>query len=256
MRCTWNGLLLIALSTGCSGGMVREAPMAGATLYRLEFRMPSTEQVWPEGGGPHAFLVAVENGTRVLAVTAHHALEVGGPRTLAEMRQYLRDVRLRSVESPDATVPLGDPLPVDGAERIGRNGWGRDVALLPVIDSGVGALRLGSVAPTVGDTIWLMAATQGMRERRHPARVAISNDSMLVYQYLSAIDTRLTSGAAVLNRAGAVVGVNVGTTSYDAARWDQLRAAHSGCCVGVTAGATVGIAVPASSILRRGRLRP
>jgi hypothetical protein len=119
-----------------------------------------------------------------------------------------------------------------------------------------GVLRLADNAPTPGDTIWLLAAVAGSRLRRHPARVAVSNDSMLIYQYLRDMDTRFTSGAAMVDGAHEVVGVNVGTTSYNAARWEQLRAQHPDCCRDVRSEATVGIAVPAAAILRRGRLRP
>jgi len=119
-------------------------------------------------------------------------------------------------------------------------------------------LHLAHALPRVGDTVTILAlhgassVQNPLRgPRRHPARVAVSHDSAFVYVYLGSSAADLTSGAAVLDRQGQVVGINVGTLTMSASSWQSFRDRYGPCCEGATSGERVGLAVNVQSIRRR-----
>ncbi|WP_227711431.1 hypothetical protein [Novosphingobium ovatum] len=96
--------------------------------------------------------------------------------------------------------------------------------------AGAERLRLADRPPAVGDDVWVVAAmTADGRVRRHAARVIYVGDNALQYVFVDAtLQLRASSGAAVVNAAGQVVGLHLGG--------------------GVDRGDLVGMAVPPSRL--------
>jgi hypothetical protein len=113
------------------------------------------------------------------------------------------------------------------------------------------ALALADGPPAVGDTVFVLSVhtgNEGSLAGRHPARVAVAHDSAFVYEYLQSKNPNGTSGSAVLDRRGNVVGINVGTLIMTPERWQSYRDRYAPCCSGMQGGEVVGLAVSARSM--------
>lgn len=206
---------------------------------------------------PHAFLIN-RPGSAPLALTAYHVAGASSA-TLAQSGVVAPNAWLRSPIDQSVTVRIGPRVPIDGAQTIGANGSQSDLAAFYVIDWRPElALELANAVPQVGDTVYVLAVHLGdganphplSGPRRHAARVDVSHDSAFVYTYLGSANSNYTSGAAVLDRDGRVVGVNVGTRTMSTSAWDNYRSRFAPCCVTPTGGEVVGLAVHVNSIRR------
>jgi hypothetical protein len=166
------------------------------------------------GYAGHGFVLERE-GKRPLGVTAFHVV---GPMTSepTDPDAQVATAWLRTVVDSQILVRLGTRLTVPGAKTLNGSDTQHDVAAFAVIDFIPSrALQLAAGLPAVGDTVYVLAMHVGndprSGPRRHPARVLISSDLELRYVYLASANANYTSGAAVLDRDGHVVGLNVGT---------------------------------------------
>ena len=167
------------------------------------------------GYAGHGFVLERE-GKRPLGVTAFHVV---GPMTSepTDSDAQVATAWLRTVVDSLILVRLGTRLTVPGAHTLNGSDTQHDVAAFAVIDFIPSrALQLAAGLPAVGDTVFVLAMHVNTNDprsgpRRHPARVLISSDTELRYVYLASANANNTSGAAVLNREGQVVGLNVGT---------------------------------------------
>jgi hypothetical protein len=93
----------------------------------------------------------------------------------------------------------------------------RDIAAFRV--SGTGRLvpgRLAGRPPEVGEPVWLAAKPQGRPERTAKAVVVERSEKTMVFRYEDpGLETPYASGAPILDRAGHVVGINVGGGRLD-----------------------------------------
>lgn len=152
----------------------------------------------------HVFVLRTSHG--MIAVTAHHVAE-GPPSGTATA-----ELRLRSPSDSTVLVHLGRRLAVPGARTIGRGGSQHDFAAFTVLDGDSSwALALSDTTPVVGDTLWVVARLPNGAAGRHAVRLDRSTDSAFAYTWLEVRNTSGTSGAAVIDRSGRVVAVNVGT---------------------------------------------
>jgi hypothetical protein len=212
----------------------------------------------PGGFAGHAFLVLGPAGER-LALTAFH---VAGPVLSGPVSPGASPVVtawLQTVVNSATRLRLRERVPIAGARTIGNAGSQDDLAAYRPIDwDSTRALRLGDDLPRVGDTVFVLAVHVGdspwSGPRRHPARVAVSHDSAFVYVYLASANSNGTSGAAVLDRRGNVVGVNVGSVVTTPDTWERYRERYAPCCDGARAGDVIGLAVGIRSI--RAHLAP
>lgn len=166
------------------------------------------------GYAGHGFLLQRE-GKRALGVTAFHVV---GPMTVdpVDPDAQVATAWLRTVVDSSILVRLGTRLTVPGAHTLNSTDTQHDVAAFAVLDFIPSrALELAAALPAVGDTVYVLALHLGNDPRggprRHPARVLISSDAELRYVYLASANSNMTSGAAVLDRDGHVVGLNVGS---------------------------------------------
>ena len=115
--------------------------------------------------------------------------------------------------------PAGDMLPLSGARIGGVEPYSqRDIAAFNVgAPASFHPLPLASAPPTVGELIWLAVNPgRGVRERAIQAIVVEITATTFVFRFSAeAKIPPYTSGAPLLNRAGEVVGVNIGGGSLD-----------------------------------------
>jgi Trypsin-like peptidase domain len=244
MACT-----LCALYSAC--GTVNSTPLVpvGDDEVRQLFRVQWTGT---SGFSGHAFLLDRGKATP-LALTAFH---VAGPHQTMPLVNPMSSSPTGLLVSPmdsKIAVRLGERVRIIGARTISGSDSQHDLAAFKVLDwDSSRALHLASTPPAVGDTVWVLAVHAGDGRstqhplggpRRHRARVDVSNDSAFVYSYLASANTNFTSGAAVLNRDGHVVGVNVGSVVMSAQSWTAWRARYAGCCAYSTGAEVAGLAV-------------
>ena len=249
VRCSylvgWTGERARA-SDGAAGA---ESP-SGA-LMRFEWTSTAGISSSSGDGAPHGFIVRVDEAADPVAITAHHVVErvraeVGGGT--ASGGPGARLVPSGGTRQP---VPLGPMLTIAAARTIDGQSWDRDVAAF-ALPRPIGApvLTLAPDQPVEGDTVWLLAAVRGSSERLHPAVVIISRDSAFAYRYVRVSDGSLTSGAAVVDRSGRVVALNVGTVPITAERWARFATRFPGCCGGGPSTGLAGIGVGARALRR------
>lgn len=166
----------------------------------------------------HGFVLKRE-GQRPVGVTAYHVAGpvVTGPTDPASPQPT---AWLHTIVDVTVLVRLGERIPVPGARTISGTDSQHDIAAYAVIDFiPERALELAADLPAVGDTVYVLALHVGDHPRsgprRHPALVVTASDTQLRYRYLLSANANMTSGAAVLDRAGKVVGLNVGTVVSD-----------------------------------------
>jgi hypothetical protein len=164
----------------------------------------------------HAFVVRQDTLWR--GITAFHV--AGEEQLYAGVPSNTPTVILRSPIEGFREIRLGRRLSIPTARVVSSAGSQDDVAAFDVIDRDTSrALLLATEMPRIGDTVRVLAMHVGggsdqnpeSGPRRHPALVVTANDSSFRYEYLKSANTNVTSGAAVLDAAGRVVGVNVAT---------------------------------------------
>ena len=190
----------------------------------------------------HGFLLS-RPGAPNLALTAYH---VAGPETQT-VGGWLRSPLNEGIE-----FRLGRRITIAGARTIGAGGSQQDMAAFEVLDWDASrALVLAVGPPAFGDSVFVLSVHTGNEGRvagRHPARVAVAHDSAFVYEYLQSKNPNGTSGSAVLDRTGRVVGINVGTLIMTPERWQSYRDRYAPCCGGGQGGEVVGLAVGVRSM--------
>ena len=214
-----------------------DLPDSLRSLFRVQMAGPYN------GPSPHGFLLRLSDHT--LAITAHHVLSSNDGDPVAAVLRSPFDSRL--------SLTLGRALPVTGAQTIGPGGSQHDMAAFQTVGELAGRgyyLELAQTLPALNDTVYVYAVLPSHPARyRHPARVVVAHDSALIYVYQDVTNANLTSGAAVLDAQGRVVGINVGTLDrMTPDRWDRYRSRYGPCCSGVSNGETVGLAVSVRSI--------
>ncbi len=156
-----------------------------------------------QGAEGTAFLVRA--GERTLLVTASHLFRVRA-----------EDMPAR-VSAVRCTPPGGPPLrsqaalAIPGAHPTGPADSLRDMAVFPM-EGAPPALRLAARAPAPGDDVWLLAPVHGGVEQEGWLHHAVVVPAGRAFAYLfddPTIDLRNTSGGAVLDASGAVVGQEV-----------------------------------------------
>jgi hypothetical protein len=203
------------ISAGCAQGTLTQIIPFTLTEVRQLFRLQ-----WPGtfGFGGHAFLLD-RPGARPMALTAFH---VAGPLPPSAGAAVTTAFLVHPVED-SVGFRLGERVPIPGARTITAGDSQHDLAaFLPIDWDPTRALQLAASMPAVGDTVFVLAVHIGSGgsdqhplsgPRRHKAVVSASDSSSFVYRYTGSENSNFTSGAAVLNRDGRVVAVNVGTTT-------------------------------------------
>jgi hypothetical protein len=116
------------------------------------------------------------------------------------------------------TLVIADAAPMDKtqSERDVAAFVPAEVAGFDSISLGAGtgfaALPLATNAPSEGDQVWLAASVQGRTGLLHPATIVAVDQGALYYTFDDPkIDLTATNGAPVVDAAGAVVGMALGS---------------------------------------------
>jgi hypothetical protein len=248
----WPRCPIVALAAGVALAACNVPPTQFEPVPADEVRQLFLIQLRSGSVAGHAFLLN-RPGATPLGVTAYH---VAGPIAQSTDPEGTPTAWLFSPVGQSAVLRLGARVPITGARTISSAGSQDDLAAFEVIDRDVTrSLELAEDLPGVGDTVWVLAVHGGDHPlngpRRHPARVAVAHDSAFVYAYLASKNPDFTSGAAVLDRGGRVVGVNVGTLIVSADGWQRYRERYAPCCDGMSGGEVVGLAVGVRSVRLR-----
>ena len=163
----------------------------------------------------HGFVIQ-RDGQRPLGITAYHVAGSFVPTGPVDPAAPQVTAWLRTIVDTPIVVRLGERLSIPGAQTITAGNSQHDVAAFTVLDFiPARSLELATDLPPVGDTVYVLALHIGDHPRsgprRHPALVTVSTDTDFRYRYLLSANANMTSGAAVLDSQGRVVGLNVGT---------------------------------------------
>ncbi len=200
-------ILLGLLALGCSS-----RPDVGADAVLR----PSFETAGGTYAAGTAFLIE-DDSRGTLMITAQHLFGPPGGLPAVIPAAELPD-RILSAQAYDApfealviqggrAVYLPDARPAAGLDATA------DYAAFMVSDDGATPrLTLAGTTPQAGDTVWLLArAASGAPASRHLHRGTVieADPSGILFKYKNpTIGLRATSGAAVVNDAGEVIGVN------------------------------------------------
>jgi hypothetical protein len=211
---------LWALGFSSPGGS--EVPLEGAIAAQAAICRPELtvdDQLYRAGT---AFIL---DGPRRLLVTAQHLF--GEPGGLNEeirwqdMPTRATSVRCRQLKGKGEWT-TGAALAIDGAHAISEtsNGEFKDIAAFPLTGqaAGVPGLTLGETEPATGSKVWLVAQIKGGNPEvlLHRATVVGQEQGALIYAFDDKrIELQATSGAPVVDAAGKLVGINLGSTTEE-----------------------------------------
>jgi hypothetical protein len=232
MKISFCVVALSILATGCdnstletkSGKLVSTSPQAkqGPPTVADGFVLrPTFETTLGSIQAGTAFPVTVAGYDRPIILTAMHLLGPGGglpsdvPAT--DVGRVVKAISLREAFDPTIEIAKpGSPITIADAAPLGTPSaagdifafWGPEGTTLPTA-------RLATEAPEPGERVWLAASVLGgapPNQRLHAATVVGIHDGLLIYRHdNSALELRATSGAPVLNAAGEVVAINLGS---------------------------------------------
>lgn len=224
-------LFFLALAAACEGTLPHpggtsasaNAPEPGPRVSPASIFVPEFSIA---GGKPlragTTFFVSIPGQTTPMGLTAHHLFgEAGGlDRQISALAlvDAVEGVRVYDINAPTQTpIPAGSMLLLPSAGHSEETGtWSTDIAAFraPAVFSSR-ALKLAQHDATEGETVWLIArvsdgASASTRFLR--ARVITASPTELNYQFEDrTIELRGSSGAPVVNAAGEVVGLNLGS---------------------------------------------
>lgn len=216
MRKTLAALALVL--TAATAAVAQQQPGAPLGVDRSACRPSFTVdgQTYQAGTG---FLV--EGGGKTWIVTAHHVFGQGGgmptdiswqdlPAKVPTLRcQPLNGRRLWTTGAPVAIPGAAPGEHEDTLNDIAAFAIEIDAPMRPFV------LKLAAQPPKPRDTVWLLASLAGgappsqMLHRATVAKVSPGGGMIFLYDNPN-LEIRATSGAAILNGEGQVVGVNFG----------------------------------------------
>jgi len=185
--------------------------------------------------GAYGFVVVAEDRGNPLMLTALHVLDElakfngvdctdsNTAYTGRELPGLVTSVQLYDLFAPKWMLAelgtAGDMLPLPNARIAAIEPYSQsDIAAFRVAPSTlIHPLRLAAGPPAAGEPIWLaINRGGGLRERTVQAIAVETTNQTLVFRFPAEAKTPPhTSGAPLLNRAGEVVGINVGCGMLD-----------------------------------------
>jgi hypothetical protein len=165
-----------------------------------------------------------EIGDRRVLLTAHHLFGPAGgfPSALTpeQLPTAIKEVQLAEAWSGGRMAPVGAPVTLPGAHPLGKDAAG-DVAMM-FLRAGLASANtvpsagrpLAATNAKVGQTVWVAAPVIDGPEataRLHEAKVVQVDAGWLIFDYKEpGLNLVATSGAPVLDKDGAIVGINLG----------------------------------------------
>jgi len=192
--------------------------------------------------GPYAFVVDAEDGDQPLVLTALHVMDelikhIGLDCTAQnltytgeELPGAVTEVGLYDVFAPNwmaAELGSAGSMLVLPEARVGEEEpiSDRDVAAFRAFQSArVRAGRLAMETPHPGEPVWLAVRTPSSSSRTIPAVVVEATDRTFIIRFANSQEVAPhSSGAPLLDRDGAVVGINVGAGWFGGQRFGHAN---------------------------------
>ncbi len=169
-----------------------------------------------------AFVLDYPTGkARALLLTAQHLFgpDGGMPQTVAwqDMPAQVSRADCTVFARGKRLINTGSPLAIHGAQPFSSPGNPRDIAAFALKDTPPYAMKLAKAAPATGATIYIVAELLGDARSGllHKGTVTGNKAGLLEFSYEGGgINLQATSGAAVINDSGEVVGINVGARGW------------------------------------------
>lgn len=169
-----------------------------------------------EGDQKAGTAFVVEYNSKHYVVTAHHLFsEAGGfsrEYSWKELQSLVSTVSVQSLSNEKIKYLTGKAIPIKGAKSVSNWSGKNDIAVFKLNKTPVKSLKLAATKPKVGESVWLYGLVYNRPgdQLLHKAIVVEYNKDWISYQ-LSDSDLILngTSGAAILNNSGEVVGINL-----------------------------------------------
>lgn len=175
---------------------------------------PSFSSTEGERKAGTAFVVKYEEHS--YAVTAHHLFsEAGGfsrEYNWKELQELVSGVSLQSLSDEKTKYSTKKAIRVKGAKSVSNWTGKNDIAIFKLNQKPANYLTLAQSSPKVGETVWLYGLVYNRpgESLLHKAVVVEYDKNWISYQFAdSGLILNGTSGAAILNSNGEVVGINL-----------------------------------------------
>lgn len=227
---------LLAFVTACEGSLPPSAQTQSEVANPSLQSSDSGPKISPAGivipefslkGGQSvlagtAFFVSIPGQTNPIGLTAHHVFgEAGGldhQLSAMDLGDAVRAVHVHDFDGSNRqAIPAGSMIVLPSAGHSGDTGlWSTDVAAFRAPKAfSSRTLSLAEKGAAEGETVWLVARVikgNSVGKRFHRARIVKADAHELAYRFDDqTLEIRATSGAPVVNAAGEVIGLNLGS---------------------------------------------
>ncbi len=169
----------------------------------------------------------VKHDKRPYLLTAHHLF---GPAAGLEKRYTWKELNSLSpsvkgfdFDNYEQSVVSGNFISIKNALGYNKGDPSQDLAVFQLPEENLAALSFADSPPSKGDKVYLYARLKNTSKEDtvlHSATVTESNDQFIEYKFDNRfLNPRATSGAAVLNQAGNVVGMNIAAAGIPIFNW-------------------------------------
>jgi len=158
----------------------------------------------------------VEYNNQHYAVTAHHLFSEAGGFTREynwkELQNLVSGVSIQSLSNSKIIYSAHKATPIKGAKSVSNWSGKNDIAVFKLKTKPSKFLKLAESKPKIGEAVWLygLVYNRPSAQLLHKATVVEYSKNWISYKFFdSELLLNGTSGAAILNENGEVLGINL-----------------------------------------------